>query len=232
MSAQEHAGLILYDPSLAGGDRPELVWRQVAGRPLVAWTVRAVAHTPALTGVALLVPPQRASAAEALAVAERWERVVVLAARGPGLAAALAQAIEALPATSGWVVSHDLARPLVTPELLVAGLAAAGQTGASSAFEPVKETVKRVDGAAVVETLERSRLGLLQTPQVFERGRLAEACARYPADARAPDAATIALASGLTVAAYPGSPDNLAVRSEEDLRLAERLLLRRHDAAG
>lgn len=231
MSADERAGVVLYDPGLAGGDRPDLLWRAVAGRPLVAWTVRAVAQTPGPAGLVILIPAERVAETEALAAAGHWECVAVLSAAGPGLAAALSRAIAALPPDCRWVVAHDLARPLVTPELVVAGLAAARQTGAASAYEPVKETIKRVAGGRVVETLERPRLRLLQTPQVFERERLAEACARFPHGARAPDAATIALAAGLTVATYPGSPDNLAVRSEDDLRLAERLLLQRHGPA-
>lgn len=229
MSTDEHAGVVLYDPGLAGGDHPELIWRSIAGRTLFAWAVQAAGRVRGINGFVVVVPAERTKAAEALmgTVAGGAERAAVLAAPDHGLAAALSRAIEALPAQCRWVVTHDLARPLMAPELVVAGLAAARQTGAASASEPVKETIKRVANGNVVGTVERSRLRLLQTPQVFERDQLVEACARYPAGGGAQDAATIALAAGLAVVTFPGGPDNLAVRSEDDLDLAERLLLQR-----
>ena len=79
------------------------------------------------------------------------------------------------------VLVHDAARPLLT-----AALAERGARGASAAMRtldaaiaaaPVTDTVKRVDadGPWCVETLDRSALWAVQTPQVFRRAALERA---------------------------------------------------------
>ena len=78
------------------------------------------------------------------------------------------------------VLVHDAARPLLSAELAQQTLAAlTGDTGAeldaAIAAAPVADTIKRASDGVVVETLERSGLWAVQTPQVFRRARLERA---------------------------------------------------------
>jgi 2-C-methyl-D-erythritol 4-phosphate cytidylyltransferase len=219
---------IVYDPGIRWGDeRSGLLWAPLAGRPLVAWSLEAVVRAPGVLATYLLMAPDWRDAVSRLLDGEA-RRVAGILNRKPAWLASLEAAADFAARRARWVVLHDGSRPLATAELVAAGLAAARETGAASAAEPVKETVKRVEAGVVVETLDRSRLALLQTPQVFDAERLLAACRAYPPDVPEPaDAASVALAGGIRLRTVAGSPENLAVRGTADLALAERLLARR-----
>ena len=69
------------------------------------------------------------------------------------------------------IAVHDAARPLATPALIARVIAASVQSGAAIAALPVSDTVKLSDenGKVIESTLERARVHLAQTPQVFGR---------------------------------------------------------------
>lgn len=204
------------------------LWTLVGGKPLLAWSVRAFERAPAIGEIALVVVRSRIETARALALAEGWPRTMPIVAGGQGWNGAVESGLRALATNCRWAVIHDAARPLVTPEIIAAGLTVAEPTGAACASEPVKETLKRVEAGLVAETLERSRLALLQTPRVFERAAL---LARYEHAASggddAPDDVALALAAGMRVVAYPGGHENLRVVSSDDLALVAEALARR-----
>jgi len=81
-----------------------------------------------------------------------------------------------LPADASVILVHDAARPLVSDDVVERVLAplAEGWDGAVPGL-PLTDTVKRVRGGEVVETLERGELVAVQTPQAFEAGVLQEA---------------------------------------------------------
>jgi 2-C-methyl-D-erythritol 4-phosphate cytidylyltransferase/2-C-methyl-D-erythritol 2,4-cyclodiphosphate synthase len=87
---------------------------------------------------------------------------------------------------------------------------------------PVHDTVKRVTGGRVVETLVRGELRSVQTPQAFRAAALRQAFAA-PADALrdATDCASLVEAAGFTVAAVEGDAANLKITTADDLDRAE-----------
>jgi 2-C-methyl-D-erythritol 4-phosphate cytidylyltransferase len=130
-----------------------------------------------------------------------------------------------LPACQ-WVVIHDGARPLVEDDLITAGLEAAQETGAAVAAVPVIDTVKLVDdGGYVKETLSRSRLWAVQTPQVFRFEIIKEAYGKTTGDVT--DDAALVEALGIRVKLYMGAYDNIKLTTPADLALAEALWQRK-----
>jgi 2-C-methyl-D-erythritol 4-phosphate cytidylyltransferase len=134
------------------------------------------------------------------------------------------------------VLIHDAARPLVTAELARRALAALaedrdGRLDGAIAAAPVTDTIKRADHRrVVVETLERSSLWAVQTPQVFRRAAL-ERALDVPAEvlAQATDDAWLIERQGGRVAIVPSAAENLKVTTPLDLQLAELLLARGGD---
>jgi 2-C-methyl-D-erythritol 4-phosphate cytidylyltransferase len=126
------------------------------------------------------------------------------------------------------VAIHDAARPLLTPELVtavVATLAADPDAAGAIAAARVTDTVKRVAGETIEETLDRGRLWAAQTPQVFRVDALREALSGDPeVVAAATDEATLVEAAGGRVLIHPVEAENLKVTTPLDLRLAEQLL--------
>ena len=133
--------------------------------------------------------------------------------------------LKALPPCQ-WVVIHDGARPLVGTELITRGLEAARETGAAVAAVPVTDTVKLVDeGGYVKETLDRSRLWAVQTPQVFRFDIIKEAYSKATGDVT--DDAALVEALGIRVKLYMGAYDNIKLTTPADMFLAETLWRRK-----
>jgi len=196
---------------------------QVAGRSLVQWSIDALAAVAEIDQIVLAVPPGAPAPAGVTAVdggAVRSDSVRrALAASAPG-------------DQDEVVVVHDAARPLVTVELVervIAALRRDETLDAAIAAAPVTDTVKRADGTGVVrETLDRSVLWAVQTPQVFRRAAL-ERALDVPDEilAEATDDAWLVERLGGRVAVVAAETENLKVTTPLDLALAEMLLAQR-----
>jgi 2-C-methyl-D-erythritol 4-phosphate cytidylyltransferase len=124
-----------------------------------------------------------------------------------------------------YVLVHDAARPLATAALFRRVLAAAESGGAAIPALPPRDAVKRVEGGRMVESLERSRLVLAQTPQAFayqllERAHFEAADAGLQGD----DDAQLVAATGHAVAVIEGEPANIKLTTADDLEMLEALL--------
>ena len=107
-----------------------------------------------------------------------------------------------------------------------------GTDGAVPAL-PVSDTVKIAEDGFISETLDRSRLHAVQTPQAFRLGLLRRIFA-VPEEQilTATDDASLVERSGGRVALVPGEKTNIKLTSPEDLILAEAILLARSGARG
>ena len=127
-----------------------------------------------------------------------------------------------VPDDTDVVVVHDAARPLASRRLfaLVVQAVADGADGAVPAL-PVSDTVKRVNGGRVVETVPREGLVGVQTPQAF-RARVLRAV--HQGRGVDTDDAALVEASGGVVVVVEGERRNLKLTLVDDLELAQALL--------
>lgn len=175
--------------------------------------MEALSRAPSVSQVVIALPPGVEAPAGCVGVEGGAQRSLsVLAALG---------------AVAGGdpVVVHDAARPLVTPDLIEEVLAGLAGADCVIAAAPVTDTVKEARDGAVVRTLDRSALWVVQTPQAFRRDVLEQALDQ-PADvlAAATDDASLVEAMGGTVRIVAAPRENLKVTTPLDLRLAELLL--------
>lgn len=202
------------------------VFASLVGRPLIAWTLAAFKKCDAIDSVVVVAAPESVARMHALVEDWRFTNVTRVVPGGhtrqdsvrAGLAAASGAAIVAI---------HDAARPLVTPELIAAGVALARVHGAALCAVPSRDTVKDVDGdpPVVRATPDRARMWLAQTPQVFARDLLLRA--HEAATAAATDDAALVEALGHAVHVYVGATSNFKITTSEDLVIAEALLRER-----
>jgi 2-C-methyl-D-erythritol 4-phosphate cytidylyltransferase len=134
----------------------------------------------------------------------------------------VARALERVRPACQFVAIHDAARPCLTQEMLDAVFAAAREHGAALLAVPVGDTLKRATPEQfTTETVPRRDLFLAQTPQVFRRDWLDEAYAqRSKLAAGITDDTQLVEALGHRCAIVAGSPLNLKITTQEDLRLA------------
>ncbi|HEX6548599.1 MAG TPA: 2-C-methyl-D-erythritol 4-phosphate cytidylyltransferase [Candidatus Dormibacteraeota bacterium] len=130
------------------------------------------------------------------------------------------------------VVVHDAARPMASHALLRRVLESAYESGAAIPALPPRDAVKRVEGGRVLESLDRSRIVLAQTPQAFAYPLLLKAHFEA-ADAGlvGDDDSQLVAATGHAVTVVEGEPTNIKLTTAEDLEVLE-ALIREHEAAG
>lgn len=213
------AGIILAagTSSRFGGDK---MWVGLCGQALVAWSIAAFARCDAIDDLVLVVVSESVDRARQLLDEMGVDATVAVGGerRQDSVRAGLGAA-----AGAEWVVVHDGARPLVSPDLVIRGLEAARATGAAIPAVPVVDTIKIVEGERVVATPDRRALWAAQTPQVFRRSLLVEA--HHRGSSTGTDDAALVEALGIDVRIYPGSASNIKVTRSADLRMAEALLV-------
>ncbi|MDQ1357441.1 MAG: 2-C-methyl-D-erythritol 4-phosphate cytidylyltransferase [Acidimicrobiaceae bacterium] len=145
---------------------------------------------------------------------------------GATRSASVRAGLAAVPDSAEIVVVHDAARPLAGAELferVVAAIRAGAGDGVDAAIPvlAVADTIKRIRGDRVTETLDRTELVMVQTPQAFRAEALRKAHAGEP---EATDDAALIEAMGGTVVTVPGDRRNFKLTSPDDLILASVLL--------
>jgi 2-C-methyl-D-erythritol 4-phosphate cytidylyltransferase len=210
-----------------GSDRPKALV-SLAGKPMLEWSVETLHAVKAVETIVVALPPDALDAAPAGTVA-----VAGGEARSQSVRAALEHAGAGDP-----VIVHDAARPLAPRELFERLLAELHGSGADAviAATPVSDTIKEIDadGRTVRQTLDRSRLWAVQTPQVFRRSGLEKALAEASEDvlSGATDDAWLVERLGGRVQVVDAGPENVKITTPTDLRLAELLVSeRRPDTA-
>ncbi|SFM95088.1 2-C-methyl-D-erythritol 4-phosphate cytidylyltransferase [Thermodesulforhabdus norvegica] len=150
---------------------------EVGGKPILAWTVRALYRCGAIARWIICLPE------------EGFENYGELMARHLGAILdrccfvpggkeryeTVWKGLQRLDESCRWVLIHDGARPFVSSELTRRVVQKAMETGAAVAALPATDTVKNVRGDRVCTTLDRSTVYLVQTPQVFRRDLILEA---------------------------------------------------------
>ena len=186
-------------------------FESIAGARLVD---RAVEATAATCDDVVIVLPDGVS----------WDgpRVSAAVAGGATRSASVRAGLDAVAESATIVVVHDAARPVASTELFNAVIdAVRGGADAAVPALPVPDTVKRVDGDHVLETVARDGLVTVQTPQAFQARALRAVHAT--GDDATDDAALIEAAGGRVVV-VPGDPANLKVTTQADLGVAAALL--------
>ena len=211
-----------------GAERPKALV-ELAGRPLVQWSLDVLRAAGAVDRIVLALPP----GIDGPGGIDGPAGVTVVAGgavRSESVRLALAAADGEDPAEM--ILVHDAARPLLSADLIERVLEALEREPAADAAIaalPVTDTVKHADSRGfVTETLDRSSLWAVQTPQVFRRAALQRAL-DVPGEIlkeATDDAWLIERAQG-KVLIVRGEAENLKVTTPLDMKLAELLLAAR-----
>jgi 2-C-methyl-D-erythritol 4-phosphate cytidylyltransferase/2-C-methyl-D-erythritol 2,4-cyclodiphosphate synthase len=226
----------------------------VAGRPLLAHALAAIAAAPEIRRIVLVTAPDRV---ERLRAADWLPPAVESVVAGGGrrqesVAAGFAE-LSRLESedtetstgrgetaghdeleTDPVILVHDGARPLVEPGLVSRVARAAAAYGAAIPVLPLAETLKRIDGERVAGTIEREGLATAQTPQGIRRSVFRAALERYPSDGPETwtDEAALLEACRIDVHAIPGDPSNLKVTLPGDLARVDAVIADRRPGPG
>jgi 2-C-methyl-D-erythritol 4-phosphate cytidylyltransferase len=202
-----------------GFDRPK-AFARLGGRPLLAESLERLEGSDWIDRIVIAAPPEWEEpcilVAEEIGAGKVGSVVTGGASRSESVRLALAE----VPDDAAVALVHDAARPLLPDEVIERVLAplSEGWEGVVPAL-PLADTVKRVEGDRVVETVPRHKLVAVQTPQAFVASALRDALAGDVSAAS--DCSSLVEARGGRVKVVAGDPRLLKVTDADDLALVE-----------
>ncbi len=202
-----------------GADRPK-AFAAMAGRPLLAESLERLDLSDWVDAIVVAAPRGWEEPTMLLAEELAASKVASVVTGGETRAESVRVALQEVPESAVATLVHDAARPLVDDSVLERVLRplADGVDGVVPVL-PLVDTVKRVEGDHVAETLDRGALVAAQTPQAFLPAALRAA---YAGDlAGGTDCASLVERAGGRIRVVPGDPRLLKVTTREDLALVE-----------
>lgn len=196
-------------------------------KPILMHTLDVFERDPACDGMVISVKAEERSVIERMLERFSIMKVKVLVEGGAERQQSVAACISAHQ-TDGIVLVHDAARPFIRRDVIESLVATASEHGAAIAGVAVKDTMKIVNDGIVKETVDRSKLWSIQTPQAFRYGILKEASDKAVADGfLGTDESMIVERIGIEVHIVESSYDNVKMTTKEDLLFGEILLKHR-----
>jgi 2-C-methyl-D-erythritol 4-phosphate cytidylyltransferase len=205
-----------------GLDRPK-AFARLNDRPLLAEPLERLEASTWIDSIVIVVPAGWEEPAILLAEEVGAAKAVTCVAGGPSRAESVRVGVGEVAADASVILVHDAARPLLDDAVIERVLRPLGEGwhGAVPGL-PLADTVKRVRGEEIVETVDRSDLVAVQTPQAFLADWLRTALGGDVAAAT--DCAALVEEAGGRVAVVPGDSKLLKVTEPADLELIEKLL--------
>jgi len=202
-----------------GSDRPK-AFARLGGRPLLAESLERLEESGWIDAIVIAAPPDWEEPSILVAEEIAATKVSSAVTGGESRSESVRLALEDVPDEAAVVLVHDAARPLLPEEVIERVLAplSEGWDGVVPVV-PLADTVKRVEGDRVVETLPRDDLVAVQTPQAFLADTLRRAVSGEVSSAT--DCASLVEAQGGRIKVVEGDPRLLKVTDADDLALVE-----------
>ncbi|MBS1957513.1 MAG: 2-C-methyl-D-erythritol 4-phosphate cytidylyltransferase [Cyanobacteria bacterium SZAS-4] len=200
------------------------------GRPIYLWSLSTLAAHEKIDIIVVVVPQLSLDAVQAeisrVLPANQSEKIIVTAG-GKTRQNSVHNGLERLGELTtppAYVMVHDAARPLLTAKLIDQVVESVTANGACTVAIPVTDTIKKARDNVVGETLDRSELVQIQTPQAARFEWLLQAHRKAAAENfGTTDDSTILEHSGHKVHIVTGSPYNVKITNPEDLSLCQSL---------
>ncbi|WP_214894446.1 2-C-methyl-D-erythritol 4-phosphate cytidylyltransferase [Exiguobacterium sp. H66] len=206
-----------------GADRNKLMLL-LRDRSIIEWTLDVFEADPLCEQIILAINPAEQVWFEQ--VTDRYATPVRLVAGGRERQESVLRGLEVIEAP-GIVLIHDGARPFIEQTAIHAVVAAAVEHNAAILAVPVKDTVKRIIGETIVETVPRDELMAAQTPQAFDLDTIRTVHQKAAEHYLGTDDASLIEWDGGKVTLVTGQYENIKVTTPDDLWFGEAILMKR-----
>lgn len=205
----------------AGTDKAFL---SLVAKPVVAWSLIAFERCAEIDRIVLVVRKDQILASKAVVKMFGISKIDKIVAGGTKRSDSVRAGLAACDSDTRYVVIHDGARPLITSDVIAEVVKTVKRTPAVTVGRKMVDTVKRVEkGTVVAETIDRSKVWSVQTPQAFQFRVLRDAYAKLESKDVTDDCQVVELA-GETVKIVENNKPNLKITTVEDLQVAGALL--------
>lgn len=206
---------------------------ELSGVPIIVYTLRVFDEDPQCTGIILAINPDEEEMFANLIATYKLKKIKQWVSGGKERQQSVYNGIKVLHVETDIVLVHDGARPFINHALIYQLTEAAMTHGGAVLAVPVKDTIKKATDNIVVETVERSSLWAVQTPQAFRVPLLTKA--HDIADIEGflgTDDASLLERINEPVIIIEGEYDNIKITTQEDLYFAEAILQKQRSFKG
>jgi 2-C-methyl-D-erythritol 4-phosphate cytidylyltransferase len=196
---------------------------ELGGVTVLARSLLAFESTAGIDEIILVSREEHAEEFQRLAADAGISKLLRVVSGGETRSASVCRGVAAVSAHHKWVAVHDAARPLISPSTIAAALSCAEREGSALVAIPSRDTLKESsDGRCAERTIDRDRVWIAQTPQVFPREELLKLLelAREDASAATDESALWEEHHG-PVAIVQGAAANAKLTTPEDLAMAQ-----------
>jgi len=209
-----------------GSDRPKQ-FLELNGTPVIIHTLRQFELCREIETVIVVLPAEDTAGFASLQEKFGLKKIAQVVPGGATRAQSVASGLAAID-DAEVIAVHDGVRPLVSPDEIDRVVRAADQSGAAILVATVRDTIKDVRGAQVMNTLPRANLRRALTPQCFRLDILRRAYSRLSeiesGGLEVTDDSFLVERLGVEVVTVEGSARNIKITTAEDLAIAEMLL--------
>jgi len=197
------------------------------GKPIISHTLKVFLDDEKCSGIILAIQPDDEDFFKKLLNAHSTTKKIHLVFGGAERQYSVFNGLKAIK-DSNIILVHDGARPFIRHDVIHQLAKAAHEKGAAIAAVPVKDTIKKVQDFQVVETIERTSLWQVQTPQAFRFSLLWEAHHQaLQENFLGTDEASLVERLQHPVQIVTADYDNIKLTTPEDLYIAEAILKHR-----
>lgn len=203
------------------------LFADLAGHPVLWYSLKAFQESEEIDRIVIVTREDRMDEVEKLTAAGKFDKVTRIVAGGEERHISVWNGLQVLQEDcADYVAIHDGARPLTTPGLIQACIEMAYEHGAACCASPIPDTVKRASVDQMVkESVERTGLWAMQTPQVFSASLILQAYAQLMArHEMVTDEVSAVQKLGKKIALLKSEDWNFKITFPHDLELAEHVL--------
>ena len=139
----------------------------INGKPLIVHTLEKFCGHPEIDQVIIVAPADDLTRMQFICEQYFPEEEIMLTAGGAERQISVINGLKACPSSTKLVLIHDAVRPFVSNELISELIRLTKLHGAVIPCSPVRNTIKRISGEQIKETVPRQDLYNAHTPQVF-----------------------------------------------------------------
>lgn len=206
------------------GDGVDKAFLSLVNKPVVAWSLMAFEKCAEIDRIVLVVRKDQLLASKAVVKMFGISKIDKIVAGGSRRQESVEAGLAVCDIDTRYVVIHDGARPLVTPEVISETVKAVKRTPGVAVGRPMTDTVKICEkGTTVSSTVPREKLWAVQTPQAFQMKELRAAYKALGKD-EITDECMALEKNGVAVKIVTNLKPNFKITVPDDLQLAAMLL--------
>lgn len=201
------------------------IFLTVEDKPILSYTLDTFENSSLIDSIILVCNSADYELCKEITEEFQYKKIIKIVLGGSTRQESVRNSLAVVPESSEIVLVHDAARPLVTEEMIENTIDEAFKIGAASVGVTPVDTVKRVRGTSISETIDRNSLVLIQTPQAFRKEVLVAAHEQAKRNHQlVTDDCALCELMGQPVAVVQGSKSNIKLTTPEDYSLISAFL--------